>query len=86
MLGKKSKQKSAKKLFLYSHEYRDQKWGKNARNNFSRSTRIVREKYVGGKNRRKEVRKYFFYFHTNIETKKWGGGKRAKQFIQKINK
>ena len=26
-----------------------------------------------GKNRRKEVRKTFFYIHTNIVSKKWGG-------------
>ena len=39
--------KSAKNVFLYSHEYRDQKMGgKNARNNFSRNTRTVREKNI----------------------------------------
>ena len=27
MLGKKSSEKSAKNVFLYSHEYRDQKMG-----------------------------------------------------------
>jgi len=31
MLGKKSKEKSAKKGFLYSHEYRDQKMGGKTR-------------------------------------------------------
>ena len=36
-----------------------------------------------GKNRRKKVIKTFFYIHTNIVTKKWGGEKRAKQFFQK---
>jgi len=36
-VGKKIVGKSAKNVFLYSHEYRDQKMGgKNARNNFSR--------------------------------------------------
>ena len=50
MLGKISSQKSAKTLFLYSHENRDQKMGgKNARNNFSRNTGIVRAKNVGKK-------------------------------------
>jgi len=44
-VGKKSSVKSAKKRFLYSHEYRDEKIRtKNARNNFSRNTRIVRTK------------------------------------------
>ena len=33
------------------------------------------------KNRRKKVRKTFFYIHTNIDTK-YGGGKRAKQFFR----
>ena len=43
MFEKKSSEKSAKNVFLYSHECRDQKMGgKNARNNFSRNTRIVR--------------------------------------------
>ena len=50
MLGKISSQKSAKTLFLYSHENRDQKMGgKNARNKFSRNTRIVRAKKLGKK-------------------------------------
>ena len=117
MLGKKFSEKMRKTFFLYSHEHRDQKmvW-KNARNNFSRNTRIVRAKNVGekivgkkwenvflythkyryqkivgkkrakqlfekhsngaskkcsGKNRRKKVRKAFFYIQTNIVTKKW---------------
>jgi len=42
----------------------------------------VKEKNVGKKNRWKKVRKTFFYIHTKIVTKKWGG-KRAKQFFQK---
>jgi len=50
MLGKKSSGKSAKKRFLYPHEYRDPKGGgENARNKFSRNTRIVRAKNVGKK-------------------------------------
>jgi len=56
MLGKKSSQNTAKKRFLYSHEYRDQKMvEKNARNNFSKNTPIVRAKNVG-KNQCKKVR------------------------------
>jgi len=73
MLGKKSSEKSAKNFFLYSHEYRDQNMGgQNERNNFSRNTRIVREKNVGKKYRLKKVRKNVFYIHTNTMTKKWG--------------
>jgi len=56
--------------------------GGNARNNFSRNTRIVRGKNIGKKNRLKKVRKEVLYIHTNIVTKKWGK-KRAKQFFQK---
>jgi len=83
MLGKKSSEKSVKKLFLFSHEYRGQKMvEKKARNNFSRNTRIVRAKKSGKKDRREKGRINVFYIHTNIVTQK-GGGKRAKQVFQK---
>ena len=36
-----------------------------------------------GKKSSEKVRKTFFYIHTKIVTKKWGGGKRAKQVFQK---
>jgi len=81
MLGKKSSEKSAKNLFLYSHEYRDQKMGgKNARNNFSRNTLIVRKKMLGKKSSEKRAKKVF-YIHTNIVNKKWWE-KRSKQFFR----
>ena len=40
MLGKKSSEKSAKNVFLYSHEYRDQKMGgkKSAKQFFQKHT------------------------------------------------
>ena len=63
MLGKKSSEKSAKKLFLYSHEYRDQKRWENARYNFSRNTRLVRAKNVGKKSSEKVRKKLFLYPH-----------------------
>ena len=44
--------------------------GKNARNNFSRNTRIVQSK--NGKKLSKKSAKNVFYIHTNIVTKKWG--------------
>jgi len=70
MLGKKSSEKSAKKVFLYSHEYRDQKMGgKNSRNNFSRKTRIVRAKNVGKKIFGKKCEKRFLYSHEYREQK-----------------
>ena len=63
MLGKKS-EKSAKKRFLYSNEYRDQKMaGKNAGNIFSRNTRIVRPKNVRKKIVGKKCEKSFLYSH-----------------------
>ena len=82
MLGKNRRKKVRKKVFLYSHEYRDQKmWGKKrAKQFFQKHTNSARKKYWE-KNRRKKVRKTFFYIHTNIVTKKWGG-KLAKQFFQ----
>jgi len=51
-VGKKIVGKKCENVFLYSHEYRDQKMcGKNARNNFFTYTRIVQAKMMG-KNRR----------------------------------
>ena len=80
MLGNKSSEKRAKNVFLYSHEYRDQKMGgENERNNFSRNTRIVRAKNVGKKYRLNKVRRYVFYIHTNILTK--NGGKKTRETI-----
>ena len=58
-VGKKNPLKKVrKKRFLYSHEYRDHKMGgKNARNNFSRNTRIVRTKNFGKKSSEKSAKK-----------------------------
>ena len=82
MLGKKSLEKSAKNVFLYSHEYRDQKMGgKNARKNFSRNTLIVRAKNVGKKIVGKKCEKGFFSHE--YRDQKMGGKKLAKQFFQK---
>ena len=69
-IWKISSEKSAKNVFLYSHEYRDQKMGgKNARNNFSRNTNSSSKK-CWEKNRRKKVRKKFFlYSHEYRELK-----------------
>jgi len=61
-VGKNRRKKVRKNVFLFSHEYRDQKMGeKNPRNNFSRNTQIVRAKKLG-KNCRKKVRKKVFVF------------------------
>jgi len=72
-VGKKIVFKNCEKTFFYIHaNIVTKKWGqKNARNNFSRNTRIVRKKMLG-KNRLKKMRKNVFFIHTNIVTKKWG--------------
>ena len=44
MLGKKSSEKSAKKISLYTHEYRDQKMGGKTRETIFPETLIVRAK------------------------------------------
>ena len=81
--GEKSSERTEKNIFLYSHEYRDEKMGGQiVRNNFSRYTLIVRAKNVVEKNRRKKCEKRFFIF-TRISLPKNGGKKRAKQFFQK---
>ena len=55
--------KRREKRFLYSQEYHYKKMrGKNARNNFSRNTGIVRAKNVGKKIEGKKGEKTFFIF------------------------
>ena len=62
-VGKKMSYKSAKKVSIYSHEYRDQNMGgKKERNNFSGNTRKVRTKNVAKEIVIKDVRKTFFIF------------------------
>ena len=82
-VGEKIVGKKCEKLFLYSHEYRDQKMGgkKLAKLFFQKHTNSASKK-CWGKNRRKEVGKRFFIF-TRISLLKKGGKKRAKQLFQK---
>ena len=76
---KKSSEKNAKNFFLYSHEYRDQKMGgKNARNNFSRNTLIVRAKNVGKKIVAKSAKNRFLYSHEYRDQKR---GERTRETI-----
>ena len=78
--GKKSSEKNAKIVFLYSHKYRYQKMGEeNALNNFSRYTRIVLSKNVGKKIVGKKCEKRFFIF-TRISWPK-NGGKKTRETI-----
>ena len=77
MLVKKSSEKSAKNVFLFSHEYRELKMGgRNARNNFSRNTRIVRSKNFGQKIVGKKYENVL-NIHKNT-VKKIVGGKKAR--------
>ena len=82
MLGRKTSEKSAKNVFLYSHEYRDQKMGgKNPRNNFSRNTRIVRPKNDGQKIVGKKWEKHLFLF-IEYRDQKMGGKTRETIFTE----
>jgi len=82
MLGTKSYQKRAKSRFLYSHKNRHQKMGKNARNNFSRNTRILPAKNVVKKIVSKSAKTRFLYSHKYRE-QKMGGKKRETIFPEK---
>ena len=75
-VGKKIVGKKCKNVFLYSHEYRDQKMGgQNEQNNFSRHKRIVGAKNIGKKNRLIKVRKKRFLYSHEYPDKKMGGKK-----------
>ena len=76
MLGK-NRQKKVPKTFFYIHTNSvTKKWGKKARNNFSRNTRIVRAKNVGEKIVGKKREKRFLYSHEYRYQKM--GGKNAR--------
>ena len=66
MLGRNSSEKSAKNVFLYSHEYRDQKMGGKKRETIFPETHQYARKEVKEKNRLKKVRKLVFYIFTRI--------------------
>ena len=83
MLGKKSSEKSAKNVFLYSHEYRDQKMGgkKRAKQFFQKLTNSA-SKIVGEKMSEKTAKNVFLYSHEYRDEKMWGK-KLTKKFFQK---
>jgi len=65
-------EKSAKKRFLYSHEYHAQKMGeKKPAIIFPEHTNCIRKK-CWEKNLREKVRNNVFYIYTNIVTKMGG--------------
>jgi len=76
-LGKKSSQKCAKKRFLYSLEYHDQKMvGKKMRETIFPETHEWFAQKCWEYNCRLKVQNVF-YIHTNIVTKKVGGKTRT---------
>ena len=82
MLGKNRRKKVRKNVFYIHTNIVTKNWGEiNARNNFSRNTRMVKAKMLGKKSS-KNVRKSFIYIPTNMVTKKWGKNC-GKQFFQK---
>ena len=68
-VGKKIVGKKCEKLFLYSHENRDQKMGGKTREIIFPQTRIVRAKNVGKKIVGKKCEKSFLYSHEHREQK-----------------
>ena len=66
MLRKNSLEKSAENVFLYSHEYRDQKMWENTRETIFPETHEFCQQKMLGKNRRKKVRKKLFFIFTRI--------------------
>ena len=61
-VGKKRRKKFRKNDFNIHTNIVTKNGGKNAQNNFSRNTRIVREKYVGEKIVKKNCENMFFIF------------------------
>jgi len=83
MLGKKSSVKSAKKRFLYSHEYLDQKMGtKKCTNQFFKKQTIFAAKNVGKKSSVKCAKNRFLYTH-EYRDQKMGTNKCTKHFSHK---
>ena len=86
MLGKIVGKKCQKRFFIFtpiSLFSNDGKGGKNsAKQLFQKHTHSASKK-CWGKNRRKKVRKTFFYIHTNTVTKKWGEKKARNNFSGK---
>ena len=81
-VGEKSLEKSAKTSFLYSHECRDLKWVKNARNKFSRNKPIERTKNVGKKIVAKNCEKKLFLYSHEYRDQKMGGKTRETIYLE----
>ena len=80
MLGKKSSGKSAKNIFLYSHEYRDLKMGEKTREIFfQKHTNSTSKKCWGKKLSEKTANNVFLYSH-EYRDQKMGGKTRETIF------
>ena len=55
--------------------------GKKSEKKFLPESYAYREQKTMEKNRMEKVQKHVFYKHTNILTKKWGGGKTRENFF-----
>ena len=83
MLGEKSSEKVRKNVFYIHTNIVTKKWRqRNARNNFSRNTRIERAKNLGKKSSVKSAKKRFLYSQ-EYRDQKIGTKKCKKQFFQK---
>ena len=73
MLGKKFSERSEKNVFFIHTNIVTKKWGgENARNNFSRNTRIVRAKMLVKESSEKSSKYVFLYTH-EYRDQKMGG-------------
>ena len=79
---KNRRKKLRKKVFYIHTNIVTKNGGKNERNNISRNTPIMREKYVGKKSLEKSAKTRFLYSH-EYRDQKMGVKERAKQFFQK---
>ena len=77
----KNRRKKCQKTFFFHTNIINKKWGKNARNNFYRSTRIERAKNFGKKLFEKSAKKRFLYSH-EYHAQKMGGKTREIIFLE----
>ena len=82
MLGKNQRKKLRKTFFLYSHEYRAEKWGKKRAKQFFQKHTYSTNKKCCEKIEGKKCEKRFLYSH-EYRDKNIAGQKRVKQIIQK---
>jgi len=80
-VGEKIVGKSAKKTFLYSHEYHQNMGGNTRETIFPETNELCVQKIVGKKIVGKIAKQRFLYLH-EYRDKKWGGKKRETIFTE----